>query len=147
MNELRIDSFCRRRVSPFDGSSSLVVVPDVTKDFSSEIVDGGKDASGDNLPLNLGEPDFDLVKPRRIGGCKMHADLGMMGQKVLITKSWKNLPFDLEDGGLRICYPIRQRLTRAYAFGMGLRAPITPRLGETAGSLPCQANRQRNQEK
>ena len=83
MNELRIDSFCRRRVSPFDGSSSLVVVPDVTKDFSSEIVDGGKDASGDNLPLNLGEPDFDLVKPRRIGGCKMHADLGMMGQKVL----------------------------------------------------------------
>src|SRR4029077_6349774 len=90
--ELRIDSFCRRRVSPFDGSSSLVVVPDVTKDFSSEIVDGGKDASGDNLPLNLGEPDFDLVKPRRIGGCKMHADLGMMGQKVLITKSWKNPP-------------------------------------------------------
>ena len=83
MNELRIDSFCRRRVSPFDGSSSLVVVPNVTKDFSSEIVDGGKDASGDNLPLDLGEPDFDLVKPRRIGGCKMHADLGMMGQKVL----------------------------------------------------------------
>ena len=83
MNELCSDSFCRRRVSPFDGSSSLVVVPDVTKDFSSEIVDGGKDASGDNLPLNLGEPDFDLVKPRRVGGCKMHADLGMMGQKVL----------------------------------------------------------------
>jgi hypothetical protein len=58
-------------------------VPDVTKDFSSEIVDGGKDASSNDLPLDLGEPDFDLVKPRRIGGCKMNADLGMMGEKVV----------------------------------------------------------------
>ena len=83
MNELRIDSFGGRRVSPFDGSSSFVVMPDVTQDFSSEIVDGGKDASGDDLSLNFGEPDFDLVKPRRIGGRKMNADLGMMGQKVI----------------------------------------------------------------
>lgn len=83
MNELRIDSFGRRRVSPFDGSSSFVIMPDVTKDFSSEIVDGGKDASRDDLSLNFGEPDFDLVKPRRIGGRKMNADLGMMGQKVI----------------------------------------------------------------
>ena len=57
-------------------------MPDVTKDFSSEIVEGGEDASGDDLPLDLGEPDFDLVKPRRVGGCKMNADLGMMDQKV-----------------------------------------------------------------
>jgi hypothetical protein len=83
MNELRIDSFGRRRVSPFDGSSGLVVVPDVTKDFSSEIVEGGKNAAGDDLSLDLGEPDFDLVKPRRIGGCKMHADLGMTGQEIV----------------------------------------------------------------
>ena len=54
-----------------------------TEDFSSEIVEGGEDASGDDLPLDLGEPDFDLVKPGRIGGCKMNADLGMMGQKVI----------------------------------------------------------------
>ena len=83
MNELCSDSFCRRRVSPFDGSSSLVVVPNVTKDFSSEIVDGGKDASGDNLPLNLGEPDFDLVKPGRVSGGKMKVDFGILGQKLL----------------------------------------------------------------
>jgi hypothetical protein len=89
MNELRIDSSCRRRVSPFDGGGSLVVVPDVTNDFSSEIVDGGKDASDDNLPLDLGEADFDLVNPRRIGGCKMHADLRMMGQKVLDELSFR----------------------------------------------------------
>jgi hypothetical protein len=83
MNELRIDSFGRRRVSPFDGSSRLVVVPDVTKDFSAEIVDGGEDASGNELPLDFGEPDFDLVKPRRIGGGKMNADVGMTGQEIV----------------------------------------------------------------
>jgi hypothetical protein len=83
MNELRIDSFCRRRVSPFDGSSRLVVVPDVTKDFSSEILERGEDASGDNLPLDLGEPDFDLVEPGRIGGSKMNAELGIIGQEIV----------------------------------------------------------------
>ena len=83
MNELRIDSFCRRRVSPFDRGSGLVVMPDITKDFSSKILDGGKDASGDDLSLNFGEPDLDLVKPRRVGGRKMDADLGMTGQKIV----------------------------------------------------------------
>jgi hypothetical protein len=58
-------------------------VTDVTKDFSPEIVEGGKDASGDDLPLDLGEPDFDLVKPGSIGGRKMHADLRVLGQKVV----------------------------------------------------------------
>jgi hypothetical protein len=83
MNELRIDPFGRRRVSPFDRSGGLVVVPDVTKDFSSEIVDGGKDASSNDLPLDFGEPDFDLVKPGRIGRCKVNAHLRVIGQKVL----------------------------------------------------------------
>ena len=56
---------------------------DITKDFSAEIIDGGKNASSDDLPLNFGKPDFDLVKPRRIGGCKVNVDLGMIGQKVV----------------------------------------------------------------
>jgi hypothetical protein len=58
-------------------------MPDVTKDFSAEIRHGGKDASGDNLPLDFGEPDRDLVKPRRVGGGKMNADVAMTGQKVV----------------------------------------------------------------
>ena len=83
MNELHIYSFCRRRVSPFDRSGGLVVVADVAKNFSSEIVEGGKDASGDDLPLDFGEPDFDLVKPGRVSGGKMKVDFGMLGQKLL----------------------------------------------------------------
>ena len=83
MNELHIYSFGRRRVSPFDRSGGLVVVADVAKNFSSEIVEGGKDASGDDLPLDFGEPDFDLVKPGRVSGGKMKVDFGMLGQKLL----------------------------------------------------------------
>ena len=101
MNELRIDSFGRRRVSPFDGSSGLVVVPDVTKDFSSEIVDGGKNAAGDDLSLDLGEPDFDLVEPRRIGGCNMEVDLGMTGQEIVDELSFMSREIvrnDVENG-------------------------------------------------
>jgi hypothetical protein len=82
MTELHVYWFGRRGLSPFDGGSSLVVVADVTKDFSGEIVDGRKDASSEDLPLNFGEPDFDLVKRGRIGGCKMNAHL-RIGQKVL----------------------------------------------------------------
>lgn len=81
MNELRIDSVGRCRVSPSDRGSCFVVVPDVTKDFSAEIVHGGENAPGDNLPLDLGEPDLDLVQGRRIGGCKIDADLGILGQE------------------------------------------------------------------
>ena len=106
MNELRIDSFGRRRVSPFDGSSGLVVVPDITKDFSSKIGDGGENAAGDDLSLNLGEPDFDLVKPRRIGRCNMDADLGMTGQEILdelgfMSREIVGNDVDLASEGLR----------------------------------------------
>jgi hypothetical protein len=83
MNELHVYSSGRRRVSPFDRSGGLVVVTDVARDFSSEIAEGGKDASGDDLPLDFGEPDFDLVKPGRVSGCKMKVDFGMLGQKLV----------------------------------------------------------------
>jgi hypothetical protein len=67
MNELHIYSFGGRGISPFDRSGGLIVVTDVTEDFSSEIVHGGKDAPSNDLPLNFSEPDFDLVKPGRVG--------------------------------------------------------------------------------
>jgi hypothetical protein len=79
MNELHVYSFGRRGVSPFDRSGGLVVVADVAKDFSSEIVERGKEASRDDLPLDFGKPDFDLVKPGRVSGGKMKVDLGMLG--------------------------------------------------------------------
>jgi hypothetical protein len=79
-----MDSVGRCRVSPSDRGSGYVIVSNVTKDFSAEIVvHGGEDAPGNNLPLDLGEPDLDLVQPRRIGGCKMDADLGMQGQEIV----------------------------------------------------------------
>ena len=63
------------------GVSGLVVVPDATKEFSAKISDGGKNAAGDDLSLNFGEPDFDLVKPGRIVRYRIDQDLGMTGQE------------------------------------------------------------------
>jgi hypothetical protein len=59
MSELRYE-VGRRRVSPSDRGGRFVVVADVTKGFSAEICQRGKDAPGDDLPLDLGEPDLDL---------------------------------------------------------------------------------------
>ena len=52
------------------------------QDFSSEIVEGGKNAAGDELSLDRGEPDFDLVKPRRIGWRKMDPHIAMTIDKL-----------------------------------------------------------------
>jgi hypothetical protein len=35
-----------------------------------------KNTPGNDLPLDLGEPNLDLVQPRRIGGGKVNVDLG-----------------------------------------------------------------------
>jgi hypothetical protein len=83
MNELHIYSFGGRAISPLDRSGGLIVVTDVTEDFSWEIVHRGKDTSSNDPPLNFGEPDFELVNPGRVGGCKMNAHLRMIGQKVV----------------------------------------------------------------
>jgi hypothetical protein len=52
------------------GVAVFVVVSDVTKNFSSVIVNGGKDNSGHKLSLDFGEPGFGLVKPRGSEGVK-----------------------------------------------------------------------------
>jgi hypothetical protein len=33
---------------------------------------------GDNLAFNLGEPDLDLVEPKRLRGCEVKADARML---------------------------------------------------------------------
>ena len=38
--------------------------------FSRQIGDGGEDATGDDVPLDPGEPQFDLVEPGRVSRVK-----------------------------------------------------------------------------
>ena len=58
-----MDPVRRIGVSPLDGLGALVVELYVAHQLSSEILDGGEYSASDDVPLDLGEPDLDLVQP------------------------------------------------------------------------------------
>ena len=64
-------------VTPANGSGDFVVMMDVTDELVAQVVHRMKDATGDHLTLQLGEADFDLVKPAGISGRKMQREVGM----------------------------------------------------------------------
>ena len=53
-------------VGPLEGFGSFVVAHDIAGDFASEVSSGSKDAAGEQIALNFGEPDFDLIEPGRV---------------------------------------------------------------------------------
>src|SRR5260221_993323 len=54
-------------VDPADRGRSLVVVADVAHQLVCEILYGGKDTSRNNVALDLGKPNLDLIEPAGIG--------------------------------------------------------------------------------
>lgn len=50
--------------------------------LTSQVGDRGEDAASDDIAFDLGEPEFDLVKPRGVGGCEMEGNPRMVGQKL-----------------------------------------------------------------
>ena len=56
---------------------------DVAHDLSVEVGLGFEDAACNEVSLDLGEPDFDLIEPRGIGRGVMELDVGMGAQKAL----------------------------------------------------------------
>src|SRR5260221_2735102 len=54
-------------VDPADRGRSLVVVADVAHQLVCEILYGGKDTSPNNVVLDLGTPNLDLIEPAGIG--------------------------------------------------------------------------------
>ena len=58
-------------ISPAEGCGGFVVLLDVTDEFSGEVGLRSEDSSSNDLALNFGKPDFDLVEPTRIGGSVM----------------------------------------------------------------------------
>ena len=56
----------RIAITPADRFRRFVVVPDIPADFASEVGDGGEDAAREQVALDLGKPEFDLIQPRRI---------------------------------------------------------------------------------
>jgi hypothetical protein len=60
------DSALGVAIDPFERLGLGVVVADVAHDLAFKVGLGGEDPSGDQVALDLGEPDFDLVEPRGI---------------------------------------------------------------------------------
>src|SRR6201981_3630992 len=59
---------------PRTRSGSLDVLADVPHELSAQIGDGGEDATGDDVALDPGEPQFDLVEPGRVSRREMQPD-------------------------------------------------------------------------
>ena len=81
-------------VFPLHDLGGLVIVPDIAQQFLAEILDRGKDPAGDDLALDLREPELDLVEPRgvrrremqvhrRVGLQKLGDPSGLVGREVI----------------------------------------------------------------
>jgi hypothetical protein len=70
-------------VGQFERLGAFVVAPDIASDFAGEVGFGSKDAAGDQIALNFGEPDFDLIEPGTISRGVMQRDLWMIGKEAI----------------------------------------------------------------
>ena len=61
------DAIIRVLKSPAEGCSGFVVLLDVTDQLSGEVGDRGEDSPSDEIALDFGKPDLDLIEPTRIG--------------------------------------------------------------------------------
>src|SRR5688500_13501547 len=57
--------------------------PDVAHDLATEIGGRGEDAAADEVALDLGEPDLDLVEPGAVGRRVVDLDGGMFVEPLL----------------------------------------------------------------
>ena len=69
-------------VSPPEGCCGFVVLLDVADELSRQIGCGSEDSSSNDMALNFGKPDFDLIEPARIGRSVMNPN-GRIGVEEL----------------------------------------------------------------
>ena len=56
---------------------------DVAHQLARQVFDRGEDSARDDITLDFGKPQFDLVKPRGIGRGVMQVELGVSLQELL----------------------------------------------------------------
>ena len=69
-------------VSPPEGCCGFVVLLDVADELSGQVSFGSEDSSSNDMALNFGKPDFDLIEPARIGRSVMNPN-GRIGVEEL----------------------------------------------------------------
>ena len=68
-------------VFPLEGLGGFGVSVDVAAELAGQVSGGGEDATSDDVALQFGKPQFDLVEPRRIGGGEVELHVGMGVEK------------------------------------------------------------------
>jgi hypothetical protein len=82
------DSALGVAIDPFERLGLGVVVADVAHDLAFKVGLGGEDPSGDQVALDLGEPDFDLVEPRGISRSLVEGHVGMVREELCNSLSF-----------------------------------------------------------
>ena len=70
-------------VGPPERESRFIVMADVAHDFAMKIGLGCEDATCNEVSLNFGEPDLDLVEPRGVGRGVVELDVAVGAQEAL----------------------------------------------------------------
>src|ERR1700721_3475237 len=57
-------------------------MPDVAQELSPQVRDGSEYPSGDDVAVDLAEPQLDLIQPGRVGRSEVQVNFGMHRQEV-----------------------------------------------------------------
>ncbi len=68
-------------VFPAEGLGGFGVRVDVAAELARQVSGGGEDATSDDVALQFGKPQLDLVEPRGIGGGKVEPHVGVSLEK------------------------------------------------------------------
>src|SRR3990170_7187972 len=69
-------------IGPANRPGRSVVVANVAHDLAAQITHRAKDTTGDEIPLHLREPEFDLVEPGGIGRGEVQVHAGTRRQEL-----------------------------------------------------------------
>src|SRR5687767_5365249 len=69
-------------ICPSERLGAFVVAFDVAGDFPGQIRFGSKDAPGNQIALNIREPDFDLIEPGGVSRGIMELNLGVSSEEL-----------------------------------------------------------------
>ena len=68
-------------VAPLKGFRRFVAFANVLHDLDAKISDRSKNASGDEVSLNLGKPQLELIEPGRVSRRVVNVDIRMGRQE------------------------------------------------------------------
>src|SRR5437870_6526722 len=84
---IRSDTVIGISVGPFYRFGCFVVLADVVHEFSFEIGHRSKNAAGNDITLDFGKPQFDLVEPGGISGRVMERNFGVIREELFNPSS------------------------------------------------------------